>query len=109
MSGRGFAGSLDARVFIERWEAGSDDLGGDPGTWVPVQPAWAKITLDPGRTAADGDAPSVRQRYRIDMRDDPDVGLRHRLVWNDKPLTLLAIERDPAQPDRMRMIAEARP
>lgn len=109
MSGHGFAGALRERVTVERWHDGTDDLAGDPGAWISVEDGWASIRPDHGRPDTDGAAISTRQRYRIVMRDLPEFGLRHRLMWNGLALTPLSVERDPRLPDRMRMTAEARP
>lgn len=109
MSRAGFAGALQERVTIEHWQDSTDELAGDPGAWVTVEDGWASIRPEPARAGLDGDAISVRKRYRIEMRDMAGLGLRHRLVWNGAALVLLSIDRDPAMPDRLRILAEVRP
>src|SRR3546814_7301253 len=95
MSGHGFAGALRERVTVERWHEGTDDLAGDPGAWISVEDGWASIRPDHGRPDMDGAALSTRRRYRIVMRDLPEFGLRHRLMWKGLALTPLSVERDP--------------
>lgn len=108
MSGRSFAGALAERVVIERWQRASDDLAGDPGHWTAEATGWANIVPIGRGSAEDGAALSARRRYRIEMRDDPATGLEHRLIWEGRVMTLLSIERDPRQRDRMALIAEVR-
>src|SRR3546814_18375797 len=73
MSGHGFAGALRERVTVERWHEGTDDLAGDPGAWISVEDGWASIRPDHGRPDMDGAALSTRRRYRIVMRDMPEL------------------------------------
>lgn len=108
MSGAGFAGTLNERVTLERWEMASDDLGGDPGQWVAADALWASVTPETTRPATEGDTLSTRRRFRVEMRDVPEIGLRHRLIWRGTALTLLTISRDPRWPDRMVLTAEMR-
>lgn len=108
MNEAGFAGALRERVTIERRHEGTDDLAGDPGAWISVEDGWASIRPDHGRPNTDGAAISTRRRYRIMMRDLPEFGLRHRLMWKGLALMPLSVERDPSSPDRMRIVAEVR-
>lgn len=108
MSGAGFAGMLNERVVPERWIAAGDDLGGDPGQWMAQDALWARIIPENSRPATKGDALSTRRRFRVEMRDVPEMGLHHRLIWRGSALTLLAVARDPRWPDRMILTAEMR-
>mgnify|MGYP003582288658 CR=1 FL=1 len=104
----GFAGLLNQRVQVQHWVPVSDAMGGDAGQWVAASEAWAAIALIELRPAEDGAAPATRQRFRVTMRDDAAFGLLHRLIWSGKALTVLSVARDPAEADRMRIIAEMR-
>lgn len=108
MSGGEFSGALDQMVRVERWVSGSDDLGGDAGGWVAEGRRWAGIRTESAKAGGDGDALSTRQRFRVMMRQNAALGVQHRLIWQDRVLTILSIIRDPAEPDRLRLLVEER-
>lgn len=98
-----FAGSLGERVVIEHWVA-SDAAG----VWRPGGKVAASVAPE-GGGAVDGEARRSRRRWRVVLRAGVEVGLASRLWWRGVELRVLAVEDDPALPDRRVVRAEERP
>ncbi|KPF78404.1 hypothetical protein IP88_03900 [alpha proteobacterium AAP81b] len=103
-----FAGSLGERVTIEHWVEARDDAGAAVGEWRPGARVAAAVAPE-GGGAVEGEARRSRRRWRVVVRAGVEVGLVSRLSWRGRELRVLAVEDDPALPDRRLVRAEERP
>jgi head-tail adaptor len=79
-------------------EAGVDFMEGDP-VWASVEPVREAPTVGAERR-------TQRPRYRVTLRGEIGVKPGDRLVWRGETLSVLAVTRDPARPERMTATAE---
>ena len=100
-----FAGALRERVIIEPWLAARDTAGAEVGSWGPGETVNAAVNAD-GGGAVEGEARRSRRRWRVVVRAGPAVGLTSRLRWRERVLKVLAVEDDPALPDRLTLRVE---
>ncbi len=97
------AGRLRERVTIEQWQESRDAAGLATGNWAVAAVAFAHVALDrPVNTDfLVGDAEQTASRWRVTFRAPLAVSVTSRLWWRGERLTVLAVERDPATPDRL--------
>lgn len=100
-----FAGALSERVIIEQWLAARDEAAADVGGWGAAEAVAAAVLAD-GGGAVEGEARRTRRRWRVVLRAGPRVGLTSRLLWRGRVLRVLAVEEDPALPDRLTLRVE---
>jgi SPP1 family predicted phage head-tail adaptor len=101
-----FSGALDQRLMLQRPVDVTDGGGGQSRTWQNVQEFWAQVRLHVQDEHRYAGHVATRQRYIISLRRDGDVPLDSRVLWRGQPLTIVAVEDDPATTDRLRIIAE---
>jgi head-tail adaptor len=108
--GDDFAGSLRERVGVEAWVDARDDSGGSVGFWQPQGQFHAAVVPDAGGGMRNVEAEARRstRRWRVVMRPVVQISLTSRLIWDSLILTVLAIETDPRQRDRIVLRCEAR-
>lgn len=97
------AGRLRERVTIEQWRESRDAAGLAAGAWEIDGVVAAQMALDRPVNAdlLVGDAEQTAARWRVTLRAPVAVGVTSRLWWRGERLTVLAVERDPATPDRL--------
>lgn len=108
--GEDFAGSLRERVGVEVWADTRDDSGGSVGFWQPQGHFPAAVVPDAGAgpRGIEAEARRSTRRWRVTMRPAAQIGLATRLIWGSEVLTVLAVETDPRQRDRVVLRCEAR-
>lgn len=108
--GEDYAGSLRERVGVETWVDARDDSGGSVGYWQPQGHFHAAVVPDAGAGTRTVEAEARRstRRWRVTMRPAAQIGLTSRLIWDSLVLTVLAVENDPRQRDRVVLRCEAR-
>ncbi len=96
------AGRMAERVVIEHWQDARGDDALAAGGWVAGGSAAAAVAAERGADAAPtGDALRGFARWRVTLRTPVTMGLTSRLWWRGERLEVLAVERDPALPDRV--------
>lgn len=108
--GEDLTGGLRERVAIETWIDARDDAGATAGFWQPQARVYAAIVPDIGTARnIEGEARRSTRRWRVTLRRPLDAGLTSRLIWGSQILSVLAVEDDPRQPDRLVLRCEGRP
>ena len=102
----GLAGRLRTRLGVERFTSvNADGAGGFEDGWVPSGYIWAEM-VDAGEDAVSEAGATVRRgRWKVLARDGA-VDLTCRLRWGARAFAVLSVARDPALPDRMRLLVE---
>ncbi len=103
------AGLLIERVILEEWRESRDSAGLSIGAWEPRGSLAAAVALEPASAVntapLSGDALRTVARWRVTLRapgpGSAVPGLASRLWWRGERLKVLAVERDPASPDRL--------
>lgn len=108
MRGDELAGRLDQRV---RFEGRSEQRGvaGDwAGQWEPVAECWASVELlsRASQSALSADTRHSARRWRMMLRSGPLLQVGMRVIWRNLELRVAGIEDDPADRDRLMIIAE---
>jgi SPP1 family predicted phage head-tail adaptor len=101
-----FSGALNQRIMLQLPVDSADGGGGQQRNWQNAGELWAHImpqTQDERRYAGHV---ATRSRYHILVRRDGDIPLAARFLWGARKLAILVVEDDPADPDRLRIIAE---
>ncbi|MFN7173682.1 MAG: head-tail adaptor protein [Thermaurantiacus tibetensis] len=102
------AGRLKQRVRLERAVHAPDGAGGSHEQWRTVGEHWAEMrpvdALNLSTLVAETRVPF--RRWRIMLRSSAEVALGMRLRWRDLDLRVTGIDRDPAAPDRLMVVAE---
>jgi head-tail adaptor len=101
-----FSGALDQRVTLQIPLDAPDGGGGTSRSWQDLREFWAYIVPQAQDERRYAGHVATRNRYDVFVRRDGDVPLTGRLLWNKRRLTILAVEDDPARPDRFCIIAE---
>jgi SPP1 family predicted phage head-tail adaptor len=101
-----FSGALDQRVTLQIPVDAPDGGGGAVRNWQDLQDLWAHIVPQSQDERRYAGHVATRNRYDIFVRRDGDIPLVARLLWEKRRLTILAVEDDPARPDRLRITAE---
>ncbi len=103
-----FSGLLRERVVIERSTGVSDGAGGLSSLWESVAVRWARV--EPVErtqlSAVLADSRQTARTWRVTLRAGLEVTLDMRLRWRGAAMRLVGLETDPAQPDRMTLLAE---
>lgn len=101
-----FSGALRQRVTLQMPVDTPDGGGGQFRNWRDIGDFWAAILPQAQDERRYAGHVATRNRYHILMRRDGDIPLTARLRWGARTLTILAVEDDHAQRDRIRIIAE---
>lgn len=106
--GAELAGRLRQRLRFERRTEIPDGAGGIGNHWSLAAEVWGELRPE-GRgptSVLDADTRVSIGRWRILVRNDLPLTLDMRVIWQGLAMRLTGIERDPAVPDRMLLLAE---
>jgi SPP1 family predicted phage head-tail adaptor len=101
-----FSGKIDQRIILQLPADTEDGGGGAVRNWQTASEHWAQVIprlFDEQRYAGHT---ATHMRYDILLRRDGMVPLEARLLWQGRLLTILAVNEDPATPDRCHILAE---
>ncbi len=103
----GFAGRLRTRLGVERFVALSagDGAGGFDGGWHPSGSIWVEMTEAGDDARVEGDQRVRHSRWKVLAREGA-IDLTCRLRWGACAFAVLSVTRDPATPDRLRLLVE---
>jgi head-tail adaptor len=101
-----FTGTLRERVVLETRLAARDVRGGATRSYSYDGVAWASLMpLVPGDLTR-ADALSAMPRWQVTMRKREGLGLRTRLTWRGKYLSVRGLVSDPREPAQMVLTCE---
>ena len=101
----GFAGRLRTRLGVERFFGVGDGIGGYEGGWTSAGQVWAELSEAGEEARIEGERRVRRARWKVLARAG-EIDLTCRLRWGVRAFAVLSIVRDPATPDRMRLLVE---
>lgn len=105
---RELSGRLSERVRIERRAEGVSDTAALKAQWECVAERWAQVTpvSRTSLSAVSGDSWLTARRWRVMMRGGVELSLQFRVMWRGRMLRIVGIDQDPAQADRVTVLAE---
>jgi len=107
------AGLLAERVDMEKWQPARDAAGDDAGAWSALGSRFAWVQTDGAGARLAGEVRRSTRRWRVVLRPRPELAgsaaLLIRLRWRGQILTVLGVEDDPRQTDRVVLRCEGRP
>lgn len=101
----GLAGRLRTRLGVERFSGAADGAGGFDGGWQPNGSLWAELSEAGEDARIEGEARVRRARWKVLAREGA-IDLTCRLRWGTRAFAVLSLTRDPATPDRLRLLVE---
>jgi head-tail adaptor len=101
-----FAGTLRERVVLETRLEVRDARGGATGKYSYDGVAWASLMPLVSGDLTRADALSALPRWQVTMRKREGVGMRTRLTWRGKYLTVRGVLSDPREPAQMVLTCE---
>jgi head-tail adaptor len=101
-----FTGTLRERVVLETRLEARDVRGGATGRYSYDGVAWAAVMPVIPADLTSADALSAMPRWQVKMRKREGVGMRTRLTWRGKYLTVRGLVSDPRQPAQMLLTCE---
>lgn len=106
--GRELSGLLTERVRIERRREGISALGALRSEWECVAERWAQVSpvSRTALSAVSGDSWLTARRWRVMIRAGVEVSLQLRILWRGRTMRIVGIDQDPAQADRLTILAE---
>ncbi|MCS6987766.1 MAG: head-tail adaptor protein [Sphingomonadaceae bacterium] len=102
------AGRLRQRIRIEEPLVEPDSSGGPGNRWRKLGDWWAEVRPVEGlaQSTVTGDTRVTARRWRVLARAGMPARLGLRLLWRGLDLRVVGVELDPAEPDRILVIAE---
>ncbi|MFA7439464.1 MAG: head-tail adaptor protein [Sphingomonadaceae bacterium] len=108
--GREVAGKLSERVCIQKRSGRTDATGALQADWATVTERWAGVqpagTGVSAFSSVGADTWLTSRRWRVTLRAGVYLSLDQRLVWRGRPMRIVGIHVDPAQPDLVMVLAE---
>jgi head-tail adaptor len=101
-----FSGALDQRVILQAPIDKADGGGGKARIWQDVCIFWANIVPQAQDERRYAGHVATRNLYTVRLRRDGEIPLAARLLWGKRTLTIVAVDDDPARPDRLSITAE---
>jgi SPP1 family predicted phage head-tail adaptor len=86
-------GDLNRRLALEAPVEFDDGAGGFTRLYDVVTVAWAKVVPLSAAQSIVADSPGGAMRYRIVVRDGPDITTRHRFQDGARIYRILAVQR----------------
>lgn len=103
---KGLAGRLRARLTVERWLGLADGAGGFDGEgWQVSGQIWAELADATTPIVSEAERRVPRTRVKATTRPCA-VDAACRLRWGARVFSVLSVTRDPAAPDRMKLLLE---
>lgn len=102
------SGALTERVRIERRREGVSATAALSPIWELVAERWAEVgpVNRLSLSAVASDTWLTARRWRVTLRAGVELSLQLRLVWRGRVLRIVGIDDDPAQADRVTVLAE---